>query len=101
MSCDEVLISLQIISGSVAIDQDSPKSEKPRLPKIEFRSFETGKGNPKLWFEQLEIVFKTMAVTSTDQKFAGLLRLLDETTSSLLAAITRSKSDHAYEESKT
>ncbi|CAB4046001.1 Hypothetical predicted protein [Paramuricea clavata] len=71
MSCDNILVALQIV------------------------------GNPKLWFEQLEIIFKTMEVTSQDQKFAGLLRLLDESTSSLLAAITRAKPMNPYDESKT
>ncbi|CAB4045874.1 Hypothetical predicted protein, partial [Paramuricea clavata] len=41
-----------------------------------------------------------MEVTAQDQKFAGLLRLLDEATSSLLAAITRARPINPYDESK-
>ncbi|CAB4043071.1 Hypothetical predicted protein [Paramuricea clavata] len=70
MKCDNILVNLQIAAGSVDLVEVTTKTDKPRLPKIEFRPFESGKGNPKLWFEQLEVVLKTMAVSSQDQKFA-------------------------------
>ncbi|CAB4046200.1 Hypothetical predicted protein, partial [Paramuricea clavata] len=42
-----------------------------------------------------------MNISSSEQKFAALLRLMDQSTSSLLSQVTRAKSSTAYTEAKT
>ncbi|CAB4045773.1 Hypothetical predicted protein [Paramuricea clavata] len=97
MACDDILIALSIAAGPTTTPPQS-ETRKERLPKLEFRAFD--KAKPKLWFDQLEIVLMSSSIDTSEQKFAALLRLMDDSTSSLLGAITRAKPPTAYEDAK-
>ncbi|CAB4044065.1 Transposon Ty3-G Gag-Pol poly [Paramuricea clavata] len=96
--CDLILIALKAVFNPKGEPVKTEDSTSPRLRKIDFRPFE--KSNPKNWFEQLEVVFQSMKISEDSQRFATLLRLLDEQTGSLLSAITREKPVDAYIRSK-
>ncbi|CAB4046003.1 Hypothetical predicted protein, partial [Paramuricea clavata] len=92
ISCDTILIALNSIIG---VDTKVPDSStQNRLRRVDFRMFE--KSRPKQWFEQLEVVFKSMCVSTEDHRFAALLKLVDEATGSLLSEITKDKPSNAY-----
>ncbi|CAB4046120.1 Hypothetical predicted protein, partial [Paramuricea clavata] len=97
MVCDNTLVSLHIAMKPEPETKPSNDAIQ-RLPKLDFRPFD--KNQPKLWFDQLEIVLASSSITSPDHKFAALLRLMDSSTSSLLGSITRSKTPSAYEDAK-
>ncbi|CAB4045437.1 Hypothetical predicted protein, partial [Paramuricea clavata] len=99
MKCDVVLISLNVTALDNANVKPQKDVQKDRLPKVEFRPF--NKTQPKLWFDQLEIIFTSSSINSPEQKFAALLRLLDDTTASLLSTITRTKAPTAYDDAKS
>ncbi|CAB4046051.1 Hypothetical predicted protein [Paramuricea clavata] len=99
IASDSILILLNVAAGSLTSHKDVKEEGARRLPKIDFPPFD--KSNPKLWFEQLEIVFKSSLIVSSDQKFAALLRLMDKSTSSLLSQVTRNNSENAYIEART
>ncbi|CAB4046030.1 Hypothetical predicted protein, partial [Paramuricea clavata] len=96
-ACDMVIVSLNSIAG-ISDCPESPKNEKKRLPKIEMRPF--CRKNPKLWFDHLEIIFASSDVLLENHRFAALLKLLDETASSLLSELTRSQRPELYSEAK-
>ncbi|CAB4046024.1 Hypothetical predicted protein, partial [Paramuricea clavata] len=98
MRCDNILIDLSVAGDDGQVPEKTNDAPKSRLPKVEFRCF--NKAQPKLWFEQLEVVFASSSISSSEQKFAALLRLMDDSTSSLLCAITREKAPTAYEDAK-
>ncbi|CAB4046184.1 Hypothetical predicted protein, partial [Paramuricea clavata] len=99
MNCDNTLIALNCVHDTGLEPAKVQKDPcKDRLPKVEFRPF--NKTQPKLWFEQLEVVFASSSIISAEHKFAALLRLMDDTTSSLLCSITRNLSPTAYDDAK-
>ncbi|CAB4046160.1 Hypothetical predicted protein, partial [Paramuricea clavata] len=75
------------------------QDDKPeRLRKLDFRNFDGS--DPKLWFDELEVVFNSSHIFSEENKFAALLKLLEQSTSSLLSVVTRSKPVDAYSQAR-
>ncbi|CAB4046070.1 Hypothetical predicted protein, partial [Paramuricea clavata] len=101
MSCDNILVSLNAIAGDLRKSTPTTpiEAERPeRLRKVDFRPFE--KTNPKSWFEQLEVVFKSMVINGEDLRFGALLKLMDESTGTLLSNITRTKPSDPYSKAR-
>ncbi|CAB4045477.1 Hypothetical predicted protein, partial [Paramuricea clavata] len=101
VTADCILIELGTIAGikgPLQADGDEVKTSSSRLPKVELRQFD--KGNTRLWFDHLEVVFRTKNIEAENQRFAALLKFLDESTSSLLSSITRSEAKNQYSQAK-
>ncbi|CAB4046047.1 Hypothetical predicted protein, partial [Paramuricea clavata] len=96
---DQILIELNAIIGiKDQAEAKDVKAPSTRTPKVELRQFD--KGNTRLWFDHLEIVFRTKNIDAEEQRFAALLKFLDETTSSMLTSITRSEAKNQYTEAR-
>ncbi|CAB4046161.1 Hypothetical predicted protein, partial [Paramuricea clavata] len=97
MSADEILVRLDSLAP-VQSKVEKGSTDESRLRRIDFRPLD--KNNVKNWFEDLEVVFKAMGVYKEELKYASLLRLVDNLTSSLISSVTRANSENSYTEAK-